>query len=189
MILALTGVSLVAAQLSAQTWEHWLRTQPSSPPRFDRTPFPYPSQGKAFPYHQEAHSVNLGRFLRELRRELRPASTTDSLSGPTMSEVTELQNLLLEAAIQAEISASSTALMPDIPASELNATGTLSPASGTSFPASGTSSASSTAPLVTQPVASAPPKVAASSTASVSVPVVFPKPVFPASYSAPADNE
>ncbi len=155
VVIAMCGFALwqPVGRTDAQDWERWLRTQPYTPPQYDRTPqiFPAPP-GQVFPYHQEARPTSLQRWLRQLRREQALASmTTDEAVGPSLSEISEIESQLYEAALQAELASRSLSLQislepppeedvpqPDTPLAPLP------PASETS----------STAPLVTQPAAS-----------------------------------
>lgn len=140
--------------LVAQDWERWLRTQPYTPPQYDRTPqiFPAPP-GQVFPYHQEAHPTNLQRRLRQLRHELALASMSEDEPGvPSLSEINDIENQLFEAALRAEIASRSLAMSPlleEVPPEPLSEPATPSTPLPPVVP-------TASAPDVTQPAASPP---------------------------------
>ena len=174
---------------TAQDWERWLRTQPYTPPQFDRTPHMHPAPpGKVFPFHQESRSNNLKRFLRQLRREQAVASLTEEDIGPTLSEVRAIEDQLLEAALQAEINSRTQSLAIQTEPFPESTSGVVASPSDT-LVASPTLSDTATAPIVAQNPLASPSIFVPAATASVKLTMPASVPIFPGSYSAPADNE
>lgn len=105
--IALTWWCLATAALDGQTWERWLQAPPQTSGGFRRQPVSDPPpRGALLQYRFEGRSSTLPKWIdqldqeRAIQDELQRSQTTDPNQPPALSEVSAINEQLLDAAIQ-----------------------------------------------------------------------------------------